>query len=161
MNKAIGKFLMGMTLGIAITGYASAQPPDRKPLPKVYFFNTSFYWDDGKSVEEEADQPVNEFYRSSAGLTAVIYLPKGLHPEKYYDDRKFSYRFEVYGDVYDSDGETHVGTYTVVAEPRQRKIWKFLPLGDLDGQKFTVRVYEGDHSAKPIAEGKVRRTQTR
>jgi hypothetical protein len=48
--------------------------PDKKPLPKVYFFNSPYFWDDGKSVEEQAESPVNEFYRSSAGLTAVIYF---------------------------------------------------------------------------------------
>ncbi len=154
------------------TNGAHGKDPGRAPektVPKVYFFNSSYFWDDGKSVEEQAEQPVNEFYRTLPGLTAVIYLPKGLHPEKYWDDVKLHYIFVVYADQYDSKDEKKVATYTVIAEPRQRKIWKYLPLGDLDGQKFTVRVYEGDFtiyesvnpSGKLLGEGKVNRTQTR
>jgi hypothetical protein len=145
----------------------SHEKAPEKSLPKVYFFNSSYFWDDGKSAEEQVDQPVNEFYRSKAGLTAVIYLPKGMHPDKYWDAVKLHYIFVVYADAYDSKDEKKVGTYTVIAEPRQRKIWKFLPLGDLDGQKFTIRVYEGNFTiyesvnptGTPLAEGKVNRTQ--
>ncbi|MEI6087545.1 MAG: hypothetical protein WCR66_08170 [Bacteroidota bacterium] len=138
-----------------------------KPLPKVYFFKDWGFSDNHKGPYEEATQPVNEFYRASAGLTAVIYLDKDLYPDKYWDDVKLHYIFVVYADAYDSKDEKKVGTYTVIAEPRQRKIWKSLPLGDLDGQKFTVKVYKGNFtiyesvnpSGRPLAEGKVNRTQ--
>lgn len=145
----------------------SHEKTPEKPLPKVYFFKDWGFSDNHKGPYEEATQPVNEFYRASAGLTAVIYLDKDLYPDKYWDDVKLHYIFVVYADAYDSKDEKKVGTYTVIAEPRQRKIWKSLPLGDLDGQKFTVKVYKGNFtiyesvnpSGRPLAEGKVNRTQ--
>jgi Leucine-rich repeat (LRR) protein len=149
----------------AVTDKNYVRSPE-KTFPKVYFFyGGRFSFDDGGDdhyrIEDEYDQPVSEFYRTVSGLTAVIYLGKAEHPDPRYNEISEFYRFEVYSDAYQTSEPSLIETYKVKVYPKQRSVWKYIPFGNLDGTNFIIKVCKGEFSHKPIAEGKVSRTQNR